>query len=228
MAGSVAGVREYPGTWAEFLAWFPDDAACTRYLERLRWPEGIACAACGERRGWRTGDGRFWVCAGCARKTSVTAGTIFDKTRTPLTAWFAAVWFVTSQKHGLSALGLQRALGLGSYRTAWTMLHRLRAAMVRPGRERLSGRVEVDETYVGGEEEGVRGRQTQEKSIVAIAVELHEPKGFGRARAHRRLERLQRAARARLPPQQDRPLGERRPRPRRDARRAPRRQPAQA
>jgi len=184
-SGSDRGGRAYPGTWAGFLAWFPDEPACARYLERLRWPEGIVCRACGEQRGWRTGAGRWWVCAGCSLKTSVTAGTIFDKTRTPLPTWFAAAWFVTSQKHGLSALGLQRALGLGSYETAWMLLHRLRVAMVRPGRERLTGRVEVDETYVGGEEEGVRGRQTQEKSIVAIAVELHEPKGFGRARLSR-------------------------------------------
>lgn len=180
-----AGGREYPGTWAEFLAWFPDEAACARYLERLRWPEGIVCGACGERRGWWIGEGRLWVCAGCGRKMSVTAGTIFDKTRVPLQSWFAAAWFVTSQKHGLSALGLQRALGLGSYQTAWMMLHRLRTAMVRPGRERLSGRVEVDETYVGGEEEGVQGRETQDKSIVAIAVEVKQPRGFGRVRLAR-------------------------------------------
>jgi hypothetical protein len=139
-AGSEAGAQEYPGTWAEFLAWFPDEAACARYLERLRWPEGVVCRACGGRRGWRTGAGRWWVCAGCSLKTSVTAGTIFDKTRTPVQTWFAAAWFVTSQKHGLSALGLQRALGLGSYQTAWMILHRLRAAMVRPGRERLRAR----------------------------------------------------------------------------------------
>ena len=115
----------------------------------------------------------------------MTAQTIFDKTRVPLQSWFAAAWFVTSQKHGLSALGLQRALGLGSYQTAWMMLHRLRAAMVRPGRERLCGRVEVDETYVGGEEEGTYGRQTDKKAIVAVAVEVREPRGFGRVRLKR-------------------------------------------
>ncbi len=174
--------QEYPGTWTEFREWFPDDAACARYLQRLRWPGGIACRACGETRGWRIADDRWWVCAGCSQKTSVTAGTIFDRTRTPLATWFAAAWFVTSQKHGLSALGLQRALGLGSYQTAWMMLHRFRAAMVRPGREQLAGTVEVDETYVGGEEPGVRGRQTKTKSIVVIAVEVHDPRGFGRAR----------------------------------------------
>jgi hypothetical protein len=225
----------YPGTWAEFLAWFPDEAACARYLGRLRWPEGIVCRACGEERGWWIGECRLWVCAGCGRKTSVTAGTIFDKTRVPLQSWFAATWFVTSQKHGLSALGLQRALGLGSYQTAWMMLHRLRVAMVRPERERLSGRVEVDETYVGGEEEGVQGRETQDKSIIAIAVEVRQPTGVrarpacprarrvglepdsvrrgerraGQRGAHRWLERLPPPGRPRLHAYQDDPVGER-------------------
>jgi transposase-like protein len=159
-----------------------DEAACAAYLERLRWPAGIACAYCGERRGGRTAHRRFWMRAGCARKTSVTAGTIFEKTRTPLVEWFAAAWWITSQKQGLSALGLQRALGLGSYQTAWMMPHRLRVAMVWPDRERLSGRVEVDETHVGGNEEGVTGRETETNSTVAIAVELQEPKGLGRIR----------------------------------------------
>jgi transposase-like protein len=112
----------------------------------------------------------------------VTAGTIFDKTRTPLTSWFAAAWYVTNQKFGASALGLQRVLGLGSYQTAWTMLHKLRRAMVRPDRDLLGGDVEVDESYVGGDEEGVTGRQTRKKAIVAIAVEVKQPRGFGRVR----------------------------------------------
>lgn len=150
MAGGDGREWEYPGTWSQFLAWFPDEAACGAYLEWLRWPAGVLCAHCGERCGWRTGHGRFWTCAGCACTTSVMAGTIFDRTRTPLVEWFAAAWFVTSQKQGLSALGLKRALGLGSYQTAWMMLH-FRVAMVRPGRERLCGVVEVDETYVGSE-----------------------------------------------------------------------------
>jgi transposase-like protein len=115
----------------------------------------------------------------------VTAGTIFHRTRTPLTVWFAAAWQLTSQKHGISALGLQRVLGLGSYQTAWAMLHRYRAAMVRPGRERLAGEVEVDETYIGGEEPGRHGRATSKKAIVAIAVEVREPRGFGRIRLSR-------------------------------------------
>jgi transposase-like protein len=112
----------------------------------------------------------------------VTAGTLFHHARSPLTVWFAAAWLMTSQKHGVSALGLQRALGLGSYQTTWAMLHRYRTAMVRPSRERLRGHVEVDESYVGGDEHGVTGRQTETKAIVAIAVEIKHPKGFGRVR----------------------------------------------
>lgn len=92
------------------------------------------------------------------------------------------MWFVTSQKYGASALGLKRVLGLGSYETAWSWMHKLRKAMVRPGRDRLSGTVEVDETYVGGEEEGVAGRQTEKKAIVGIAIEVRDPRGFGRVR----------------------------------------------
>jgi transposase-like protein len=112
----------------------------------------------------------------------VTAGTIFHLTRAPLPTWFAAAWLMTGQKQGVSALGLQQALGLGSYQTAWAMLHRYRLAMVRPGRERLDGWVEVDEAYVGGVEGAVHGRETATKSIVAIAVEIKSPKGFGRIR----------------------------------------------
>ena len=115
----------------------------------------------------------------------VTAGTIFHRTRTPLRLWFAAASEMTSQKHGVSALGIQRSLGLGSYQTAWAMLHRYRAAMVRPGRERLAGLVEVDEAYLGGVEGGVFGRQTDTKAIVAIAVEVKRPRGFGRIRLQR-------------------------------------------
>lgn len=175
----VAGI-DYPTKWQDFVAWFPDDAHCLAYLERLRWTDGFVCPRCSYNSGWRRGDG-LWRCSGCRHTTSVTAGTIFHLTRTPLTTWFAAVWYVTNQKNGVSALGLQRVLGIG-YRTAWTWLHKLRRAMIRPGRDRLSGSVEVDESYVGGEEEGVRGRETDKKAIVAIAVEIHSPKGFGRVR----------------------------------------------
>lgn len=177
-----AGV-DYPGTEAAFLEWFPDDAACAAYLERLRWPDGFRCPHCGVGDAWRTAEGRL-SCAGCARKVSVTAGTIFHGTRTPLRTWFAAGWYLTNHKQGASALGLQQVLGLGSYQTAWTMLHKFRTAMVRPGRDLLSGDVEVDETYLGTES-GVAGRHIETKSIVVIAVEMLSPKGFGRIRLRR-------------------------------------------
>lgn len=177
-----AGVG-YPATWREFLSWFPDDSACAAYLERLRWPDGFRCPLCGRgSTSWRTADGR-WSCGDCARKVSVTAGTIFHRTRTPLTTWFAAAWYITNQKYGTSARGLEAALGLGCYQTAWTTLHKLRSAMVRPGRDRLTGEVEVDETYVGGVGHGgKRGRGAERKSIVVIAVEVLSPRGFGRVR----------------------------------------------
>ena len=114
---------------------------------------------------------RLFECAACGRQTSVTAGTIFQDTRSPLTVWFRAMWAVTSQKTGTSALTLQQVLGLGSYQTAWTWLHKLRRAMVRPGRDRLAGYVEVDETFVGGVEDGVSGRGAKKKALIAVAAE---------------------------------------------------------
>src|SRR3954469_14548237 len=178
--GPVAGLR-YPTATGEFMTWFSTDADCLDYLEWLRWPAGFVCPECGQG-GWRVGDGRF-ECAGCGRRTSVTAGTIFDRTRTPLTVWFTACWQFAAAKDGISALSLQRALEIGSYQTAWAMLHRLRSVLVRPGRERLTGVVEVDETYMGGEEPGLRGgRAKGKKLLVGIAVERRQPRGLGRCR----------------------------------------------
>ena len=151
------------------------------YLEWLRWPDGFVCPRCGTAGGWRTDDGGFW-CEPCRRRVSVTAGTIFHGTRTPLTIWFAAAWYVTSANNGVSAKTLHRLLGFGSYQTAWTMLHRFRTAMVRPGRHRLAGEVEVDETFIGGVKPGKRGRGAHGKALVAVAVECLNPKGFGRCR----------------------------------------------
>jgi len=188
MAGAEARLRtsrDYPLTLHELEARFSSEAACREYLRQLRWPGGFRCPHCGTARGWSVGRSDLMECASCHRQTSVTAGTIFDGTRKPLHMWFRAIWWVTSQKNGASAMGLQRVLGLGSYQTAWTWLHKLRRAMVRPGRDRLSGIVEVDETYVGGEEEGTDGRETYDKAIVVIAVEMHVPKGFGRIRMRR-------------------------------------------
>lgn len=172
----------YPRSFGEFQAWFRTDADCLDYLEWLRWPAGFECPACGSDGGWRLGDGRF-KCSVCAARTSVTAGTIFDRTRTPLTVWFAACWLFATGKDGVSALSLKRTLEVGSYQTVWAMRHRLRSVLVRPGRERLAGTVEVDETYIGGQEPGLSGGRAKGKKVLTgIAVEIKEPKGYGRCR----------------------------------------------
>ena len=174
--------RDYPRSTGEFQSWFATDADCLDYLDWLRWPDGFVCPRCGHAGGWAVADGRY-KCAGCGERTSVTAGTLFDRRRTPLTVWFTACWMFASQKDGVSALSLQRALEIGSYPTAWAMLHRLRSVLVRPGRDRLSGTVEVDETYIGGEEPGLPGgRAKGKKSLVGVAVEVHQPRGYGRVR----------------------------------------------
>ena len=173
---------DYPRSVGEFQQWFRTDGDCLDYLEWLRWPGGFTCPSCGYAGGWQLGDGRY-ECAGCHRRTSVTAGTIFDRTRTPLTVWFTACWLFATAKDGISALSLQRSLEIGSYQTAWAMLGRLRSVLVRPGRDRLAGRVEVDETYIGGEEPGLRGGRARGKKVLTgIAVEVKEPKGIGRCR----------------------------------------------
>jgi transposase-like protein len=172
----------YPRSVGEFQAWFGTDGDCLDYLEWLRWPAGFTCPACGNHGGWRLADSRF-MCAGCGGRTSVTAGTIFDRTRTPLTVWFTACWLFTTGKDGVSALSLKRTLEIGSYQTAWAMLHRLRSVLVRPGRDRLTGTVEVDETYIGGEEPGLSGGRAKGKKVLTgIAVEVRQPKGLGRCR----------------------------------------------
>ena len=174
--------KHYPRSLGEFRAWFQTDADCLDYLEWLRWPAGFVCPACGEHGGWRLADARF-KCSGCGDRTSVTAGTIFDRTRTPLTVWFTACWLFTTGKDGISALSLKRTLEIGSYQTVWAMLHRLRSVLVRPGRERLAGIVEVDESYIGGTEPGLRGGRAKGKKVLTgIAVELLEPRGYGRCR----------------------------------------------
>jgi len=176
-------MEDFPRDLPEFEARFSTEAACREYLFRLRWPEGFCCPRCGGRKGWPK-SGVLLQCSNCDYQSSVTAGTIFQDTRQPLTLWFRAVWWVTSQKNGTSAMGLQRVLGLKSYKTAWAWLHKLRRAMVRPGRDRLTGRIEVDETYLGGGEAGVRGRQTERKALIVVAAQ-EDGLGIGRIRMRR-------------------------------------------
>jgi len=172
----------YPGSTGDFHAWFPTDADCLDYLEWLRWPHGFVCPDCEHSAAWRMADGRF-RCAACDSQTSVTAGTIFHRTRTPMTVWFRACWMFATAKNGVSAMNVKQVLEIGSYQTAWAMLHRLRSVLVRPGRDRLTGRVEIDETFIGGAEPGLTGGRAKGKKVLTgIAVEAREPTGIGRCR----------------------------------------------
>jgi transposase-like protein len=175
--------EDYPKTLIEFEKRFADDEACREYLFALRFPQGFECPACGGKNVWKGSRNRR-LCTACRRQVYVLAGTVFQDSHLPLTLWFRAMWHVTSQKNGISALGLQRALGIGSYKTAWMLLHKLRRAMVRPGRDRLHGIVEVDETYWGAREKGVVGRVTADKALIAVAAE-EDGKGVGRIRLQR-------------------------------------------
>ena len=172
--------EDFPRTLMELEQCFHDEGACAEYLAKLRWPTGWVCPRCEGRESWLVRRNR-WRCGQCRYEVSVTAGTLFQDTHLPLTTWFRAMWYVTSQKNGVSALGLQRVLGLGSYKTAWAILHKLRRAMVRPGRDRLQGVVEVDETYWGGEESGAIGRGAEEKALIIVAAQ-ENGKGIGRIR----------------------------------------------
>ena len=173
-------MEKYPADIADLTKMFPTEDACLAYLRELRWPEGYICSRCKSPEHWTRNRG-LTICRQCGYESSVTAGTLFQDTRKPLRLWFQAIWYVVGQKNGVSALGLQKAIGLGSYQTAWDWLHKLRRAMVRQGRDKLSGVVEVDETFVGGERSGKRGRGAEGKSLIFIAVEEAE-RGLGRIR----------------------------------------------
>jgi transposase-like protein len=176
-------IEDYPKTHAEMDHRFSNEEACRLYLFECRWPDGFICPRCNGKKAWKMERG-LWLCSSCRLQVSVRSGTVFQDSHLPLTTWFQAMWYITSQKNGVRALGLQRVLGLGSYKTAWALLHKLRRAMVRPGREGLQGTIEVDETYWGGEEKGVVGRLTEEKALIIVAAE-EDGKGIGRIRLRR-------------------------------------------
>lgn len=161
----------YPKDMSELMAKFFSEETCRDYVEKLRWPEGYSCLKCGNKKTWKTKRGTKY-CSQCQHQQSITAGTIFQDSRIPLRIWFQAIWWLTCQKNGVSAQGLQRVLGLKGHEPAWLMLHKLRTAMVRPGRDRLSGEVEVDEAFLGGQ---------GNKELVGVAVEI-KGKGSGRVR----------------------------------------------
>jgi transposase-like protein len=164
--------EKYPKDFQEFLAQFPDENACWQYLIDIRWPEGYVCSECQSRKYWLTAKHKIH-CSDCGKEYSITSGTIFQESKKPLLLWFHIMWWVVAQKTGASAYNLKDFMGFGSYETAWLWLHKLRRAMVRDGREKLTGTVEVDETYIGGQETGTgkQGRGAEEKSLVVVATE---------------------------------------------------------
>lgn len=173
---------DFPRSLKEFQADFRDEGACEAYLAASRWPEGYRCARCGHGEAFHLPQRRLWQCKSCGYQSSVTAGTVLHRTRTPLTQWFWAAYLVTTHTPGLSALQLQRQLDIKCYETAWAMLHKLRRAMVRMDRDRLKERVEVDEAYLGGPEVGLKGgRQLLDKALIVAAVEIRG-KASGRVR----------------------------------------------
>lgn len=179
IAMPIAG-QDYPRDVAELRSWFPTDEACLDYLDWLRWPEGFICPHCqSDSAGWEI-RARY-RCRSCGKQVSATAGTVFHRTRTPLTVWFEAMWLMTAAKSGVSAAHLHQVLPISSYQTAWTMLAKLRQVMSSAGSERLCGRVEVDETFFGGPKPGAKGRGALGKVLVAGAIEVGES-GWGRAR----------------------------------------------
>jgi transposase-like protein len=168
----MKGIEKYPKDFQEFLSQFPDENSCWHYLMDTRWPEGYVCSQCKSREYWFTAKHKIH-CSVCGKEFSITSGTIFQESKKPLLLWFHIMWWVVAQKTGASAYNLKDFMGFGSYETAWTWLHKLRRTMVRDGREKLSGIVEVDETYIGGEEigKGKQGRGAEDKSLVVVATE---------------------------------------------------------
>jgi transposase-like protein len=188
---------DLPRDLPTFIARFGTDEQCHAYLFQQRWPEGFGCRACGHRQAWRLGRRNVYECAACGQQHSLLKGTIFEQTKTGLAKWFLAIYLVSASKGGISALELQRQMGFGSYQTAWTWLHKIRRAMVRPGREALREQIEADETYVGGAEPGKPGRGGG-MTVVAGAVESGRGKTRGRRLGRLRLAALADASRSSL------------------------------
>src|SRR5712671_6584896 len=175
----------FPKTLREFQSKFATEEACQQYLAACRWPDGFVCPRCGNRRAYELVTLRRWQCAGCRHQVSLTAGTILHNTKTPLTVWFWAAYLMTTDKRGVSALLLQRQFALRRYETARMMLHKFRRAMVNLVREPLRGEVEVDDTWVGGTQAGLRGSRQlkgRKAALVLVAVEKRGQTTTGRAR----------------------------------------------
>jgi transposase-like protein len=180
-------LNDLPGDLPTFLKRFGSDARCRAYLVRARWPAGFRCERCGHDQAYRHKKRLIEECRACGKQHSILAGTIFEQTKTGLAKWFLAIYLVTSSKGGISAMELKRQMGFGSYQTAWSWLHKIRRAMVRPARAPLSARVEADETYVGGPRPGTPGRGAGGKITVAGAVESDRGQARGRRLGRLRL-----------------------------------------
>src|SRR4051795_4865446 len=188
MDGGMAMLPDdLPEDMPSFLARFGSDEQCREYLFKARWPEGFRCAACGHDDAYTLKTKIVYECVACRKQHSLLAGTIFEQTKTGLSRWFLAVYLVTSSKGGIAATELRRQLGLGSYGTAWSWLHKIRKAMVRPDRQPLAGRVEAGDTYVGGPRPGKRGRGAAGKTLVGGAVEASRGEARGRRLGRLRL-----------------------------------------
>lgn len=162
--------EDFPKNEVEFDHRFFTDQACLEYLFQLRWPDGFVCSQCGHTGYWRSAR-ELYLCRQCEHQQSVTAGTIFHGTKKPLSVWFKALWWFSTRKSSVNAVSLQELLGLGSYQTAWRWLQKLRTCTIFPDREKLSGDIEADEFYLGGERSGKRGRGADHKCKVAVAIE---------------------------------------------------------
>lgn len=173
----------FPKTLPEFQSKFASEEACQQYLAACRWQDGFVCPLCDQRRAYELIKQRRWQCAGCRNQVSLTAGTILHNTKTPLTVWFWAAYLMTTDKRGVSALLLQRQLALRRYETAWMMLHKFRRAMVNVAREPLRGEVEVDDTWVGGTQAGLRGSRQLKGRKAALVIVAVEKRGRSTGRA---------------------------------------------
>ena len=169
---------KYPKNFIEFLDYLSTDIKCREYLLSIRWEHGFVCAACGHGKYWTNEKISYCICCNCRHRISLLAGTVMQDSKLSVRVWLSAIWFFVTQKDGISAKSLQDNLGLGSYRSAWSLLHKLRIAMIRAERDKLSGLIEVDEGYIGGVlEGGKRGRGSENKQLVAVAVQLEKIPG---------------------------------------------------
>ena len=184
-------MSEYPKNLIEFMNFFPTDIECRKYLMSVKWENGFFCQFCNHNEYWTNEESSYCICCKCRHRISLLAGTIMQDSKLSVRVWFAAMWLFVTQKDGISAKSLQENIGLRSYKSAWSLLHKLRIAMVRSNREKLSGIIEVDEEYIGGTlEGGKRGRGSENKQLVAVAVQLEKTPGDNLDRPSLRYYRL--------------------------------------